>query len=127
MSKFKVGQKVYCITKGLGEVVDTSTQSTDLSIRVIFCRDYYCWFTGTGKFNTNDFNPTLLTLEEARAKGYDVPKQKIVKEKTVYINLYEKDNYVYSTRSVAEDMARNADRSLLAAAYPVTIKYETEE
>lgn len=135
MSKFKVGQKVYCILYGVGEVVSTGyppTKHTDPAYTIGFQSSRECgprYYTEQGQRSKNDTNPTLLTLEEARAKGYDVPKQKIVKEKTVYLNIYGNNerSYVHDTEQDAKYNARTKDANLLAAAYPVTIKYEIEE
>lgn len=134
MSKFKVGQKVYCIRRGLGEVYGKDRYlAGDVVFLIKFPEKDNCEYTFEGKLYHSDLNPTLLTLEEARAKGYDVPKQKIVKEKTVYINLYSNTNVPYAHENIeaAEAGAKNGDGNLskyvLAKAYPVTIKYEIEE
>lgn len=77
MSKFKVGQKVYCIIRGLGTVVlPTLALNPPVCVQFITGDRYY---REDGKYCDIDLNPTLLTLEEARAKGYDVPKQRVVK------------------------------------------------
>lgn len=129
MEKFKVGQKVYCIRYGLGEVIISADASEEYPIYVLFSGNKRDSFTTDGKPFGNYLNPTLLTLEEARAKGYDVPKQKIVKEKTVYINLYGdgERSYIHDTEENAKANARIGDSKLLATAYPVTIKYKVEE
>lgn len=128
MSKFKVGQKVYCILYGVGAVKELRESRSYPVIIETNCGlvDY----TAEGKYNSNAVNPTLLTLEEARAKGYDVPKQKIVKEKTVYINLYENHSISYNEKSIAIFNIvpwSPSSGHLLAKAHPVTIKYEIEE
>lgn len=128
MEKFKVGQKVYCIIRGLG-VVAQDDYNTVLPILVRFSSGTSL-YKKTGKGSESHTNPTLLTLEEARAKGYDVPKQKIVKEKTVYINLYETDQFAHDNEESAKASRGSGTGycgKILATAYPVTIKYEVEE
>lgn len=131
MSKFKIGQKVYCINYGLGEVIGTKGYGP-CPVECKFTK-FTESYTPEGRFVLEAVNPTLLTLEEARAKGYDVPKQKIVKEKTVYINLYSNTEtpYVHKSKEEAENGAKSGDGNLskytVVSAYPVTIKYEVEE
>ena len=107
VSKFKVGQKVYHIMYGMGIVKRRNNNNYPIS--GYFENSEECqYFSEEGKSEKEDINPILLTLEEARAKGYDVPKQKIVKEKVVYINLYgqEERSYVHSTEELAKANAR---------------------
>lgn len=123
MEKFKVGQKVYCINYGLGEVAEIKNYGPT-PVECKFSR-----FTGSynpqGKFITEAENPTLLTLEEARAKGYDVPKQKIVKEENLFLNGYaDGRRYLYPTKQEALALGY-AEHTIKAV--PVTIKYEVEE
>lgn len=122
MSKFKVGQKVYCILRGLGEVV--AFHQDIYPVNVAFEKGKIDYYMKDGRRSGEYVNPVLLTLEEARAKGYDVPKQKIVKEKTLYVNLYR--NKCWGTYESEYD-AKQMNGDLLTQAYPVTIKYEIEE
>lgn len=123
MSKFKVGQKVYCIHNGMGTVTYIDVD-LDYPVEVDFDKGVSNTYTADGKRSKCDINPTLLTLEEACAKGYDVPKQKIVKEKTLYVNLY--GNKCWGTFETEYD-AKQVDGDILVQAHPVTIKYEIEE
>lgn len=130
MEKFKVGQKVYCIMGGLGTVKEITNQVAPIHVYLDNADPCHRQYFSDGRFYPGHKNPTLLTLEEARAKGYDVPKQKIVKEKTVYINLYPDHTGLgsivsYSEKLLAEKSANYTDA--LVVAYPVTIKYEVEE
>lgn len=130
-SKFKVEQKVYCIRRGAGKVTCISSDMDDPYVQVDFVGSRYSYYPD-GKYSSHDTNPTLLTLEDARAKGYDVPKQKIVKEKTVYINLYNHGkHYAHDTEQEAKYGAQRCDGTIsgtvILVAHPVTIKYEVEE
>lgn len=127
MEKFKVGQRVYCIMYGPGEVYALE-HLDDCPVKVRF-KSIRSSYTVEGLFTKYEsmVNPILLTLEEARAKGYDVPKQKIVKEKTVYINLYSDGRtFTYDSEYSANAMSTNIPKAIVVA-YPVTIKYEVEE
>lgn len=128
MEKFKVGQKVYCIRRGLGEIsLFPVYKNKDITcVRVSFPERDSAEFNLDGTLYDTDVNPTLLTLEEARAKGYAVPKQKIVKEIEVYLNHYKDgQGYTYASKSFAECAPDLGGR--IITAYPVTIKYEVEE
>jgi hypothetical protein len=85
MGKFEVGQKVYHVLWGLCEIVIIfgdvlrfrSLRGTeDGALRL------------DGKERSRDVNPILLTLDEARAKGYDVPKVVVKKTVRMYSNVY---------------------------------------
>ena len=80
-AKFSVGDTVYCIMHGLG-YVNYSHPGRNQQLFVVFetCDDTY---TLEGKRNRKNAHPILLTLEEARAKGYHTPKQK--KSKTISV------------------------------------------
>lgn len=129
MSKFKVGQKVYSIRHGLGLILQIQYPSmSGTYIRAEFPEIDLQEFCIDGKVYSTDINPTLLTLEEARAKGYDVPKQKTLKEKVVYINYYEEGRNVLGAHHTEQEAKTCADKNAaLVIAYPVTIKYEIEE
>lgn len=74
MSKFKAGDKVYDICEGVG-VVGTDTDK-EYPVSVNFASGTSATYTSSGLNQVTDVNPTLLTLEEARTKGYEMPKQK---------------------------------------------------
>lgn len=80
--KFKVGDRVYDIRRGVGVVHNLATLDDTYTVVVEFTQvtretDYY---TMEGRASEHDLNPMLLTLSEARGMGYDVPKLKVKKE-----------------------------------------------
>ena len=111
MSKFKVGNAVYGITEGLGTITNTHKQG-NYPIRVEFGEngEKVQFFTAEGKNNVGDLNPTLLTLEEAQAKGYDVPKQKVKMRRTFWLNIYQGAEYLHRTKEEADIAARHLPR-----------------
>lgn len=80
--KFKVGDKVYDIQDGMG-IIHKNNDCDGHPHRVWFSPDFSREYTNQGRRYSTDINPTLLTVAEARAKGYDVPKVKKVKKDTV--------------------------------------------
>lgn len=91
MSKFRVGDKVFHVGYGMGKVlsIDPTIFNGDDAL-VVFLDDLYqpLTFTLDGRRSMTHKVPQLLTLEEARAKGYDVPKQKVKKARTGWVNVY---------------------------------------
>lgn len=87
MGKFNVGDKVYHIRSGMGKIIEVGINGT---YPVIVDVDATCMsFTVDGKYHNGDLNPTLLTLDEARAKGYDVPEEPKPKVK-MYLYAFKK-------------------------------------
>jgi hypothetical protein len=127
MSKFKDGDMVYSIASGVG-VVRTTTTYVDSKYPIVvdITEPYGTYvYTAEGKAWSKDVNPTLLTLEEAKAKGYDVPKQKITKTRTGWINVYKihvGDRLYYTAAGANSDAAPGR-----IACVPVTYEYEVEE
>lgn len=73
--KFKVGDKVFHVGWGVGRIV-TICPSGPYPICAVF-QDHAVsgTFTEDGRGSEDHPIPQLLTLEEARAKGYEVPKE----------------------------------------------------
>jgi hypothetical protein len=100
MTKFKVGDKVYDIVYGLSTVKAVDS-------KIIFPYPILLHngriYTSEGRDSEDAINPTLLTLDEARAKGYEVPKQKVKKQRTVWLNVYEYMTTVHEYKNIADD------------------------
>jgi hypothetical protein len=89
MNKFNVGDKVFHVGHGIGEVykIDLTIYNDDVAMEVHFGNPYQrLGFTIDGRYSMIHKVPQLLTLEEARAKGYDVPKVKVKKKVTKWVN-----------------------------------------
>ena len=78
MSKFKVGDRVFDLRCGVG-VVESVKDHHDYPVKVLFkSKDVENEsYTHCGKSLSTHKNPLLLTLTEAREKGYDVPKESL--------------------------------------------------
>lgn len=135
MSKFKVGDTVYNIRKGVCVVINTCDGSEyPLKVRRLGSEHYSSFnedgFTEDGRWGSKDVNPTLLTIDEARAKGYDVPKVKRKVTKTIsrWANVYPDEHLIacndYHTREEADS---NANLSKRIACVELTGTYEVEE
>ena len=72
VSKFKTGDRVFHVGFGVGEVINTN-HIVNYPIKVEFITGISNVFTSEGFWEVGHVIPQLLTLEEARAKGYDVP------------------------------------------------------
>lgn len=110
VSKFKVGDKVFHVGHGLGEVIAVDSGVAE-PIWVLFGEpDTVCRvkerFTLDGRYQTSHSVPSLLTLGEARAKGYDVPKQRVKKKITRWVNVYRYyESDAFSTKEAADHLA----------------------
>jgi hypothetical protein len=120
--KFKLGDKFYSILYGLGNVVEINLESQHPIL--VKCGDLYSSYTLEGKSLINNVNPTLLTLDEARAKGYDVPKQKVTKTLETWANLYLGGTVRCHPSKEEADSMRNSQR---VACIKLTGTYEVEE
>lgn len=102
--KFKVGDRVFHVGHGVGEVTEID-QRDSLAIRVEFHNNKVGWFTLDGMFVDEHTIPQLLTLDEARAKGYDVPKKTYKMWQWLYHNssYYKLTRYHYRTKEEAEE------------------------
>lgn len=79
--KFKVGDKVYDIRCGAGVVEEIVDENYPILVNFNERGESY---TSCGLQDIDDVNPTLLTIPEARARGYDVPKEKVKKKEVMY-------------------------------------------
>ena len=80
--KFKVGDRVYDILRGVGKVIAINSETAQecYFVEVLFeLRQYSGTYSQKGFWDNSYLNPTLFTLAEARAKGYDVPKEMVKK------------------------------------------------
>lgn len=90
MSKFKVGDTVFHVGRGLGKVVcvDTSTIDKDMAVEVLTYEVQTNWFTIDGRSHLEHSIPQLYTLAEARKMGFDIPKVKIKKKVTKWLVIH---------------------------------------
>lgn len=127
MIKFNLGDTVYCIQNGLGKVVspDGTLRSRGLGHVYVQFKSYTRVYYDDGKATFNSVNPILLTLEEARAKGYDIPKTKVKKTVNYYLNISSTGHHeIYSKKDEALIRAR---RNSLVTGVELTGEYEIEE
>jgi hypothetical protein len=110
--KFKVGDKVYDIQFGFGWVdeyrgTDTCLYPIEVSFPLLTgdVRTY----TPCGRLGKIHANPTLLTLAEARSKGYDVLKEKVKKAQVKYYLVFASGEFGsdrFMSKTAAEFAAR---------------------
>lgn len=128
MSKFKVGDKVYCLLNGWGEV--ESINSVRYPVTVKFGETITEDYKMDGLLFQENKNPCLFTLDEAKAKGYEVPKQKVKKTRTGWVNVFKEDNdklfydHVFATKEEADS---TYSCWLRLDCVQVTYEYEEEE
>lgn len=124
MSKFKVGDRVYDVRKGLCTIAVINTDCGSTYPIMTTAGD---GFTLDGRWDRRDANPTLLTAEEARAKGYDVPKikRKGTKEVKIWVNIYP-DGEVGNNHPTKEEADKHASIDRIACV-KLTGTYEVEE
>jgi hypothetical protein len=121
MGKFNVGDNAFSLRNGV--VVISGIE--EMAIYSISTSDGK--FTLEGRYHPLDLYPTLLTLDEARAKGYEVPKvkKKVTKEVKKWVNVYAEFticNDYYSR----EDADQQADHKRRIACVELTGTYEIE-
>ena len=110
--KFNVGDRVYDIQFGIGEVyirLNGIAHSYPIEVTFKLLSGEIRTYTACGRLGAFHANPTLLTLPEARAKGYDVPKEKIKKTETQYCYVYTNGTISgqrFLSRKLAEECAR---------------------
>lgn len=108
MSKFKVGDKVYSIFSGIGHVDVIYDEDESIDDRLVELANGELYTKCGRAFCEDDLNPTLLTLEEARAKGYYVPPEE-PKKKQVYQWAYRSKvtgHWLTSGRLMTEEEAK---------------------
>jgi hypothetical protein len=134
MGKFNVGDRVFDLQYGVGEVIRIAEYTEgqcrvrrERSVKVRFGLCMEIDYTSVGKHYDYELNPILWTVEEAIAKGYDVPKskKKVVKEIKRWANVYGDcvacNDYV--SREDADNHARIRNR---VACVELTGTYEIE-
>ena len=122
--KFKEGQVAYCIHSGVVTVVrGESWEAYPIKAVSSNNKDTYTFYTEEGKIYTGAVNPTLLTLKEARAKGYDVPKQKVKIKRWVVLKGEECPPSTFVIESYAREYAEFIGGSVVE----LTGEYEVEE
>ena len=84
MSKFNVGDRVFHVGYGLGVVSSLDYGTYPLCVRFDSVGVEVIGFSMEGKYSTRHLIPSLLTLDEAKAKGYDVPKEKVKRWRWAY-------------------------------------------
>lgn len=84
-SVLKVGDKVFDILGG--EILTVNGSAENASYFMLYTLDnmMYSSMCVDGKYAGSDKYPRFIGLEEARVKGYDVPKQKVKKSRTFYL------------------------------------------
>ena len=112
IEKFNVGDRVYDILRGLGTVVVINPETT-LECNVVEVsfesRQFTETYSQNGFWDTYHKNPTLFTISAARARGYDVPKEKVKKTETQYCYVYTNGTISgqrFLSRKLAEECAR---------------------
>ena len=110
--KFKVGDRVYDILYGevheLQYIEDGYEAFKVGLIRVL--KD--------GKTDVKHKYPRFISLEQARAKGYDVPKEKIKKTQTQYCLVFRNgviSGQRFKSRASAEEHTREYDMVIAIA------------
>ncbi len=123
MGKFNDGDMVYSIQDGV-VVVDEVRSIHPYPVRV---RDTD--YTACGRLFHSDVNPVLLTLAEARAKGYDVPKvtRKVTKTVSRWANVYGSAGLTGCFHETREEADANVTSSVRTACVELTGTYEVEE
>jgi hypothetical protein len=94
MSTFKVGDRVYHVVEGLGTVVAVSADGFTVQLE---SRPRSGSYYSDGRYSRNDVNPSVITLEEAHAKGYGVPRPK---RKVRFAPALLRDSYGFEYLSV---------------------------
>jgi hypothetical protein len=125
--KFKDGNKVYDIRYGIGTVINYIEIETVYPFGVKFLDRPAQIYLPCGRFQLSDANPTLLTLAEARARGYDVPKEKVKKSQVKYNLVFASGEFGcdrFMSKTAAEFAARLSYNQVTGVG---KVTYEWEE
>jgi hypothetical protein len=128
MGKFNVGDRVYHPRHGIGSVL--SNQGIPYPIKVVFDDSGLIeHYERDGRKREYDVNPILLTIEESRAKGYDVPKvtRKVTKTVSRWANVYGSAGLANCSYETREEADANATGDARTACVELTGTYEVEE
>ena len=107
--KFNVGDRVYDIQFGIGVVythLNGIAHSYPIEVTFELLSGEIRTYTACGRLGAFHANPTLLTLPEARAKGYDVPKEKVKKTIKRWVIVNTKTGWsalAYTPQKVGDD------------------------
>ena len=108
--KFNVGDKVYDILRGVGKVteIDSETTAECGVVEVTFkLKKLPETYSQKGFWDDFHINPSLLTISEARAKGYDVPRERVKKSEIKYGIMTQDglNSSIFSTKAEAQKYA----------------------
>lgn len=119
--KFMIGDRAFYIPYG----VVTINNVADYGVFPICVKwlAYNIYFMADGKFRTDDENPLLLTLEEARAHNYDIPKQLVKKYQWMYCF---KDSQQFGITSERYSSVREAIDQHISS-HKITFLYPLQE
>ena len=122
--KVEVGQKVYSILHGLGVIAEVYAYPAKVGLVSVQFKDIQCDYWTSGKWNARDANPTLLTLEEARAKGYDVPTQRVTKTLDRWVAVFSNSDGTYHTRALGEQLPHEIGKEVAITKMSGTFEVE---
>ena len=106
--KFNVGDRVYDICRGIGVVTSVEAEGPkDEYPLEVFIGGRHRFYTAEGKYDTSYANPALLTVPEARVKGYGVPREKVKKSEIRYGVMTQDglNSSIFSTKAEAQKYA----------------------
>lgn len=116
---FKVGEIVFYPAHGFARLVDSNnTQLPFLISGTPFRKD--------GRRFADDKYPALLTLEQAKLLGYELPMRKKKKEITRWVNVYE-GVLLGGVIFMTEDEAKIAAGTIQDVTQQITFTVEVEE
>lgn len=122
----KVGDKVWSVRHGWGEIIAVDGLGIPYPVRVSFCPVVSILFTISGKEETDDTNPTLF-WDEVEIVAPPKPKPKIMVKHTVemWVNVY---SWGLGMSHLTEHGASAAaDAKAVAVAVKLTGEYQVEE
>lgn len=93
--EFKAGDKVFSIQDGFQTLKKSGGKQYPLKTKKSI-------YTSRGRFDLDDENRSLFTIEEAKALGIEVPKKKV--EVKFWANIYPDHNAdIWSTKEKADE------------------------